>query len=59
MGRKDDESHKRKEKPRSPSTGRGAASAMDALIKRRMPPPGQPNPQGQPNQQSDTPKKKR
>ena len=59
MGGKHDESHKRKEKPRSPSTGQGADSAMDALIKRRVPPPGQPNQQGQPSQQGDTPPKKR
>lgn len=45
MAGKHDESHKRKEKPRPPSTGRGAASALDALIKGRVPPPG---PQGQP-----------
>jgi hypothetical protein len=41
MGGKQDESHKRKEKPRPPSTGRGADSALDALIKGRVPPPGQ------------------
>jgi hypothetical protein len=34
----DDSSSKRKSKPDVPSTGRGAASAMDALIKRRVPP---------------------
>ena len=39
MGSKHDETHKRKEKPRPPSTGQGAASAMDALIKSRVPPP--------------------
>jgi hypothetical protein len=47
MGGKHDENQKRKQKPRSPSTGRGADSAMDALIKRRVPPPGQ---QAQPPQ---------
>jgi len=45
MGSRHDEPHKRKEKPRAPSTGQGAASAMDALIKGRVPPPSQ---QGQP-----------
>ena len=39
MGSKQDETHKRKEKPRPPSTGQGSASAMDALIKGRVPPP--------------------
>lgn len=58
MGRKADKANKRKEKPRGPSTGQGAASAMDALIKRRVPPPGQPNPEGQPNQQGNAPPKK-
>jgi hypothetical protein len=41
MPAKTDE-HKRKGKQDVPSTGRGAASAMDALIKRRVPPPGNP-----------------
>jgi hypothetical protein len=41
MIRKQDESHKRKAKPpNTPSTGRGAASALDALIKRRVSAPG-------------------
>lgn len=44
MGAKHSEDHKRKDKARSPSTGQGAASAMDALIKQRVLPPG---PQGQ------------
>jgi hypothetical protein len=35
---------KRREKPRSPTTGRGAASALDALIKRRAPPDPAPAP---------------
>ena len=30
----------RKPKQSAPSTGRGAASAMDALIRKRVPPPG-------------------
>jgi hypothetical protein len=41
MAGKPDETQKRKEKPRTPSTGRGAQSAMDALIKGRVPRPGQ------------------
>ena len=42
MTHKQDESHKRRKKPPVvPSTGRGAASAMDALIKRRVLAPGQ------------------
>ena len=52
MGAKQDDAHKRKEKERSPSTGRGAASALDALIKRRAPTPGQ-------NQQAPPDTKKR
>ena len=40
MSGKPDETQKRKEKPRAPSTGRGADSAMDALIKGRVPHPG-------------------
>jgi len=40
MPSKQDESRKQKVRPQVPSTGRGAASAMDALIKRRVPPPG-------------------
>ena len=35
------DSHKRKSKPKIPSTGRGADSALDALIRRRVAPPGQ------------------
>ena len=42
MGNKQDESRRRKEKHKSPSTGRGAASAMEALIKRRVTSPDQP-----------------
>jgi hypothetical protein len=45
MPGKPDKTQKRKEKPRAPSTGRGADSAMDALIKGRVPHPAQ---QGQP-----------
>ena len=45
MAGKPDETRKRKEKPRTPSTGRGAESAMDALIKGRVSPP---KPQEQP-----------
>jgi hypothetical protein len=42
MAGKQDDSHRQgKEKTRPPSTGRGAASALDALIKRRVPPPPQ------------------
>lgn len=44
MTAKQDESHKRQSKPKSPSTGRGAASALDALIKRRVAAPGQGHP---------------
>jgi hypothetical protein len=45
MGVKQDEPQDpRKGKPRVPSTGRGAASALDALIKRRIPPPAPPPP---------------
>ncbi len=41
MTHKQDESHKgQKKRPQVPSTGRGAASAMDALIKRRVTAPG-------------------
>ena len=36
MRGKQEESARRKPKPPVPSTGRGAASAMDALIKRRV-----------------------
>jgi hypothetical protein len=36
MSRKQDEPQKRKSKPATPSTGCGAASALDALIKRRL-----------------------
>lgn len=44
MSRKQDEPYKRKSTPRNvPSTGEGAASALDALIKRRMAAPGQDN----------------
>lgn len=49
---------KPKGKPDVPSTGRGAASAMDALIRKRMPAPaasGDPQPQ----QQQHTHSKKR
>jgi hypothetical protein len=38
--KQDDSRSKRKGKPDVPSTGRGAASAMDALIKKRVPTPG-------------------
>jgi hypothetical protein len=49
MTRKQDESHKgQKKRPEIPSTGRGAASAMDALIKRRITAPGQGNPPAPP-----------
>ena len=44
MTAKQDESHKRQSKPKSPSTGRGAASALDAMIKRRVAAPGQGHP---------------
>jgi len=43
-GQHDDPKHK--EKTHSPSTGRGAASALDAMIKRRAPAPNHP-PQSQ------------
>jgi hypothetical protein len=46
MAAKHDDSHQqRKEKPRPPSTGRGAASALDALIRRRVAPANPPPPQ--------------
>lgn len=45
MGGKQSETSRRKEQPGTPSTGRGAASALDALIKRRVPTPGQAQPQ--------------
>jgi len=35
------DSHKRKSKPKIPSTGWGANSALDALIRRRVAQPGQ------------------
>jgi hypothetical protein len=38
--KQDDSRSKRKGKPDVPSTGRGAASAMDALIKKRVLTPG-------------------
>lgn len=41
MAGKQDDPQKRKEKQRAPSTGRGAASALDELIKRRVPSPSQ------------------
>jgi len=40
MRQKQDHGEKRKARSDVPSTGRGAASAMDALIKRRVPAPG-------------------
>ncbi len=44
MSRKQDQPSQRKTQPvRTPSTGRGAASALDALIKRRAAAPGQDN----------------
>jgi hypothetical protein len=50
MGAKQDESGKHKAKSSVPSTGRGAASAMDALIRKRGPAPsGGPAPQPQQN----------
>jgi hypothetical protein len=49
MGSKQEDSGQvPKEKPRSPSTGRGAASALDALIKRRVPTASPPLPSPQP-----------
>ncbi|MDP3761941.1 MAG: hypothetical protein Q8R01_15640 [Ramlibacter sp.] len=48
----------RKPKPGAPSTGRGAASAMDALIQKRVPAPGSgPAPQPQQQQQPKHSKK--
>jgi hypothetical protein len=43
MSRKQEPQSQRKGKSHAPSTGRGAASAMDAMIKRRVqsPPPQQ------------------
>lgn len=43
MRAKQDHGEKRKPRPDVPSTGRGAASAMDALIKGRVPAPGSGN----------------
>jgi hypothetical protein len=43
MGAKRDHGEKRKTKRDVPSTGRGAASAMDALIRRRIPAAGSGN----------------
>jgi len=39
---------KNKPNAKTPSTGRGAASALDALVKRRVPVPHQQNQQPQP-----------
>src|SRR5438105_1695470 len=36
MNRKQPQTSKRQPRPEAPSTGRGAASALDALIKRRI-----------------------
>jgi hypothetical protein len=41
MSRKQEEPSQRKGKSHAPSTGRGAASAMDAMIKRRVQAPQQ------------------
>lgn len=41
MSRKQDETHKRKAGSPAASSGQGAASALDALIKRRVIAPGQ------------------
>lgn len=38
--KQEDRRQRAKGKPDIPSTGRGAASAMDALIKQRVPAPG-------------------
>ncbi len=48
MGGKQDDETKREEKPRPPSTGQGADSAMDALIKGRVSPPAPGNREQQP-----------
>jgi hypothetical protein len=44
MGKQENSGQKPKDRSRSPSSGRGAASALDALIKRRLPPAGPPLP---------------
>jgi hypothetical protein len=41
MSRKQEQPSERKGKSRAPSTGLGAASAMEAMIKRRVPAPQQ------------------
>ena len=41
MPRKQDQAAKRNTKPDIPSTGQGAASALDAMIKRRVVAPGE------------------
>jgi hypothetical protein len=46
MGKQENSGQKPKDS-RSPSTGRGAASALDALIKRRVPSTGAPSPSPQ------------
>jgi hypothetical protein len=43
------ESEKRKDRLEVPSSGWGAASAMDALIRRRVTPPGHANAPQQPS----------
>lgn len=40
VAKQEDPRSKRRGKPNVPSTGSGAASAMDALIKKRVPAPG-------------------
>jgi hypothetical protein len=41
-GKTDEQKHRRRQD--APSTGRGAASALDALIKQRIPRPGDARP---------------
>lgn len=47
----------RKPKQNAPSTGSGAASAMDALIRKRVPPPGSGNAPQTPQQEPKHSKK--
>jgi hypothetical protein len=48
MSRKENASQRHAAKPQGPSTGQGAASALDAMIKRRA---GAPAPEKQPHRE--------
>jgi hypothetical protein len=56
MRAKQEDSSKHRGKPNAPSTGRGAASAMDALARQRVPAPA--GGQAPQEQQHNEPKKK-